>query len=259
MGVASFDDRAATYSNHKWHIRYAHRLVELSGLKSGDRVLDAATGTGLAATAALAIVAPQGSVIGVDLSAAMLERAALNNYNDGHRSVQFVNADATHLPQFEDSEFDVVICSAGLLYMSAQHALSEWHRILKPNGIVSFSTMEAGSPPGARIFRECAANFDLCLTDPSEALGSAERCLAALADSGFRVRAIVREQISFTDDDLDHAWEANLRSPGHEKVRQLATAMLSDLREHFETTLRACLARDPSTYDAHVLYASGIR
>ncbi len=259
MGVASFDDRAATYSNHKWHVHYAHRLVELSGLRSGDRVLDAATGTGLAATAALAIVAPHGSVIGIDLSGAMLERAALNNYKDGRSSVQFVNADATHLPQFEDSEFDVVICSAGLLYMSAQHAFREWHRILKPNGIVSFSTMEAGSPPGARIFRECAANFDIYLTDPSEALGSEKRCEAALADSGFRVRALVREQVSFTDDDLDHAWEANLRSPGHDKVRQLPTAMLSALREHFETTLRACLARDPSTYDAHVIYASGFR
>jgi len=257
MAPASFDARAATYSNHKWHIRYAQRLVELSGLKSGDRVLDAATGTGLAAKAALAIVAPRGSVIGVDLSAAMLEQAASNFYGDSRSSVKFVKADATHLPDFEDSTFDVVMCSAGLLYMSAQHALSEWHRILKPNGIVSFSTMEAGSPPGARIFRECAADFGLGLTDPSELLGSEERCQAALAGSGFRVRAIVREQVSFTNDDLNHAWEANLRSPGHESVRQLAAEAIINLREHFETTLHACLARDASTYDAHVLYASG--
>src|SRR5436190_15842035 len=46
--------------------RYRRQALQRCGLKPGMRVLDIATGTGLVAREALAIVGPAGSVIGLD-------------------------------------------------------------------------------------------------------------------------------------------------------------------------------------------------
>src|SRR5262249_34097045 len=53
----------------------AERLVELAALRSGQVVLDVASGTGHAAVAAARSVGPQGRVVAVDASAEMCERA----------------------------------------------------------------------------------------------------------------------------------------------------------------------------------------
>jgi ubiquinone/menaquinone biosynthesis C-methylase UbiE len=50
-------------------------LLRAARVRPGMRVLDIATGTGLAAEAALAAVGPSGSVVAADLSPAMAERA----------------------------------------------------------------------------------------------------------------------------------------------------------------------------------------
>jgi hypothetical protein len=51
--------------------------------------------------------------------------------------------------------------------------------------VIAFSTMKAGSPSAGRIFRACAARFGLDLRDPSEALGTDDRCRAVLEEAGF--------------------------------------------------------------------------
>jgi hypothetical protein len=62
-------------------------------------------------------------------------------------------------------------------------------------GTIAFSTMRAGSPSAGRVFRECAAKCGVMLQDPSEALGSENRCRAALADAGFEVMAITPDRL----------------------------------------------------------------
>jgi ubiquinone/menaquinone biosynthesis C-methylase UbiE len=55
------------YEN-EFHQHAATRLVELANLRSGQLVLDIATGTGLAAIAAAEAVGSAGSVLGTDES-----------------------------------------------------------------------------------------------------------------------------------------------------------------------------------------------
>jgi ubiquinone/menaquinone biosynthesis C-methylase UbiE len=120
--VARFDRRAPTYNRNEWHRRSAERLVELLSLKSRDRVLDAGTGTGFAAIAA----ASQATrVVGVDVSAAMLEQARRSLDTLGLGNVELVQADATALPQYVDGAFDAVIGATVLLYMPVDRALRE--------------------------------------------------------------------------------------------------------------------------------------
>jgi SAM-dependent methyltransferase len=72
---------------------WAERLVEVAGVRPGDRVLDVACGTGIVARRAAASVGAGGVVVGVDVNDAMLKVAAATA--EGVRPViQWQQADA---------------------------------------------------------------------------------------------------------------------------------------------------------------------
>jgi ubiquinone/menaquinone biosynthesis C-methylase UbiE len=74
--AAAFDARAAGYdSDLSYHGPLAAVLLALALPAQGERALDAACGTGLVALAVAAAVGPRGRVVGVDLSAGMLQQA----------------------------------------------------------------------------------------------------------------------------------------------------------------------------------------
>jgi ubiquinone/menaquinone biosynthesis C-methylase UbiE len=253
-----FDARAATYGRNEWHRRCAERLVELCNLSPGARVLDAATGTGFAALAAARIVGREGRVLGIDLSTGMLREARVAVRTSGLLNVQFLQADACQPPLDGSQAFDLVVCAAGLLYMNVAAALGEWCRLLKPGGLVAFSTMAAGSPPPGRIFRDCAARFGLALRDPSEALGTTARCRTALRDAGFDVAAVLSEIIEFSGQDLALAWDSNVRSAGHELVQSLSQPDRAALKKAYTEVLVRMERESPRALtQAEILYAFG--
>ncbi len=109
----------------------ASGVVFRAALKSGERVLDVGTGTGIAVAAA------RGSgceVIGLDASPEML--AVARRDLPDH---QFVEADFSAMP-FEGASFDVVLSVHALLFAEDQvAALREWRRVARPGGRLSLS------------------------------------------------------------------------------------------------------------------------
>lgn len=69
--VDFFERRTAYDAEGDSHPNEALRLLEYVPIKSGQTILDLATGTGLVAIAAALKTAPEGSVIGVDMSPGM--------------------------------------------------------------------------------------------------------------------------------------------------------------------------------------------
>ncbi len=93
-------------------------------------VLDIATGTG---SLAIALSATANSVVGVDLSAKMLEVAKRKKYGS---NLSFLQMDASSMT-FPNQEFDVVTISLGLHDMPVAirtAVLQEAKRVLKPDG-----------------------------------------------------------------------------------------------------------------------------
>jgi SAM-dependent methyltransferase len=74
----------------------AHRLraVEALGLRPGDRVIDIACGTGLNFPLIEEAIGPDGRIVGVDLTDAMLAQAQHRIEANGWRNVGLVQADA---------------------------------------------------------------------------------------------------------------------------------------------------------------------
>ncbi len=252
----SFDARAERYVTDGWHRRYANQLVAVVPLQPGDHVLDAGTGTGFAACAIARRVGPAGRVLGVDLSRGMLAQARRAIDAAQLTNIDFLEADATDLHNLTASTFDAVVCSAGLLYMPVAKALAAWHRLLTPHGIVAFSSMKAGSPSAGRIFRECAASFGLDLKDPSEALGTEDRCRTVLETAGFDRVQVIPDRVDFETIDPTLAWEANFRSAGHAAVRSLSAQQQDALKQQYLHALEGARHADlAASARADVLFA----
>ena len=93
--------------------RFVPALLNAARLVSGMHVLDVATGTGLAAEAALSAIGPTGHITAADLSPAMLGKARerLGRHPNASCSVE----DGQSL-SFADGSFDAVLCSLGLMF-----------------------------------------------------------------------------------------------------------------------------------------------
>ncbi|GAA4823296.1 class I SAM-dependent methyltransferase [Tomitella cavernea] len=106
-------------------------------------VLDVACGPGNFSGRFADLLGDDGLVVGIDMSAAMLEQAV--DQNAGPR-VGYVRGDAARLP-FADAEFDAVCCYAALyLVDEPERVLAEMVRVLAPGGRLCVMTSCARLP-----------------------------------------------------------------------------------------------------------------
>lgn len=106
----------------------------LGELRPGYRVVDVGCGAGIDSLIAARMVAPDGEVIGIDMTPAMLEKARKAAEEAGLQSVGFRMGYAETLP-IEDGWADVIISNGVLNLMpDKQAALREMARVLKPGG-----------------------------------------------------------------------------------------------------------------------------
>jgi ubiquinone/menaquinone biosynthesis C-methylase UbiE len=115
--------------------QWAPQLVEVAGVTPGQRVLDVACGTGVAARAAVNRVQDAGRVVGVDLNPAMIDVASAVRPD-----LEWRQGDAESLP-FAAQEFDVVICQSALFFFpNPGAAIAEMSRVTRAGGVVAVQT-----------------------------------------------------------------------------------------------------------------------
>jgi ubiquinone/menaquinone biosynthesis C-methylase UbiE len=107
-------------------------------LQPGDRVLDAACGTGIVTRVAAQWFGHLAHIVGVDLNPGMLDVARSLTPTTGV-PVEWRQGDLCALP-FPDGSFEVVLCQQGLQFVpDPGAALREMRRVLAPGGRLAFT------------------------------------------------------------------------------------------------------------------------
>jgi len=143
-----YDDVAETY--HRVHAprlaEPARDLIAFADVRSGERVLDVGTGTGVAATAARDAGAV---VVGIDESVGMLRVA-----RTASPDLAFLGAEAIDLP-FRDARFDAVVANFVLAHFTRyQTALHDMMRVARPSGRIAVSAWMDTDDELTRTWRE---------------------------------------------------------------------------------------------------------
>jgi ubiquinone/menaquinone biosynthesis C-methylase UbiE len=111
-------------------------LVEATGIREGDLVLDVAAGSGNVAIPAALTGA---RVIASDLTPELLEEGAAHARERGV-VLEWQVADAEHLP-YDDGEFDVAVSAVGIMFAPHhQEAADELVRVVAPGGRIGLAS-----------------------------------------------------------------------------------------------------------------------
>jgi ubiquinone/menaquinone biosynthesis C-methylase UbiE len=108
--------------------------VALASLKEGETVLDLGSGAGFDCFLAARKVGESGRVIGVDMTAEMVEKARSNAVNGNYTNVEFRLGEIENLPA-ADHSVDAVISNCVInLSQEKKRVFDEAYRVLKPGG-----------------------------------------------------------------------------------------------------------------------------
>lgn len=129
--------------------------VSLAAPAANAVVVDVGCGTGNFARAFCgAVDAQAGVVIGVDLSAPMLQRAALKRSEAEVRNLHLVRGDAMALPLADGCADVLHIAGAFHLLPDRQRAMAEFLRVLRPGGTLVVGTFLQVDNPALRRIQE---------------------------------------------------------------------------------------------------------
>ena len=151
LDAASYDAVADAFDRHSRRLsgQAADRLASLVRITRADRVLDVGTGTGLIPFALAASSEPPISILGIDISAGMIEtaRRRLRDELGDDPRLRFERMDAERL-ELPAESFDVVLSGFALTHVPRPElAMREIFRVLRPGGCVGIAV--GSRPPAA--------------------------------------------------------------------------------------------------------------
>ncbi len=204
-------------------------LVAAAAPRGDERVLDLGCGTG---HTALALSSHVASVVGVDVTEAMLEQARLLATARGLANATFIQADAAALP-FPSQSFDLVASRySAHHYPRPARALSEVVRVLAPGGTFLLVDTVAPDDPA----HDTLLNAVEVLRDPSHVRDYAvAQWTEMLREAGFRPAMLGSWPLRLAFD----AWLERMATP------PVASEAIVWLLDGASSAARAALAVEP--------------
>jgi len=233
------------------HAAFVDSLKPLLNDKESVKILDVAAASG-EPSLSLAAALPKAKITATDLAESFLplgrakaEAAGLSN------QVSFEAADGENLSQFANNSFDVVTCSLGLMFFpNESKGLSEFYRVLKPNGILALTVWGEQVPFFTKAMEVAKKITPPEAAPPNTTVNTAQRFgdgkgLAELiAKSGFADLEHRELDITFklnnnetSGDWFDQLWKTPFplkgavmqaaQIPGHENAKEEAKALLA--------------------------------
>lgn len=171
--------------------------TQFANIKKGDTVIDLGSGAGNDCFVARHETGPEGKVIGIDFTEAMINKARENADKLGYNNVEFRFGDIEEMP-VADNVADVVVSNCVLnLVPNKQKVVNEIYRVLKPGGHFSISdiVLVGELPEGLRTDAEMYAG---CVSGAIQK----ELYLNFIAQTGFKNIIIQKEKPITIPDDI---------------------------------------------------------
>lgn len=163
--------------------------TQFARIEPGNTVIDLGSGAGNDCFVARHEVGPEGKVIGIDFTPAMVKKARENSEKLGYNNVEFREGDIDHMP-VNDNVADVVVSNCVLnLVPDKPKVMAEIFRVLKPGGHFSISDIVlVGELPEA--LREDAEMYAGCVA------GAIQKTtyLQGIRDAGFENLLLQKEK-----------------------------------------------------------------
>jgi demethylmenaquinone methyltransferase/2-methoxy-6-polyprenyl-1,4-benzoquinol methylase len=182
------------------HRLFKRMVVQMSGVRPGQRVLDLAGGTGDLSALFAPAVGPEGTVVLGDINAAMMGVGRDRLLNQGQSQVNFCQTRAESLP-FADGSFNCVVIGFGLRnFTDKAAALRELNRVLVPGGVLlilefskpqnpvletAYNTFQALWPGMGKLVAGDASSYQY-LVESIRVHPNQEALKLMLEDAGFR-------------------------------------------------------------------------
>ena len=257
---------ASTYSAASDHFdslpfweRFGRTTVERLHLRPGARVLDLCCGTGASALPASARVGPTGSVLGIDITEALLARARAKASAEGLANVTFRNTPVESLA-FPPASFDAVVSVFGLFFVDDMPGLLarawEW---LAPGGALAITTWgEEVLAPGEALFWEAVLAEDPSLATASHAarLDTPEKLRRVFEEAGVGPPEIEHESWEMPLETPEAFWPVIMGTSNRGALEALTPEARQRVRTHVIDALRA---RAVTATRMEVLYAQARR
>jgi SAM-dependent methyltransferase len=133
-------DAASAFYENGWRaplLPAQRTLLEIAALSPGERVIEAACGSGLVTRMIAHAVGAAGEVVATDLSQNMVDLTARQCAAEGLDWVRTARMNADDLA-VEEGRFDAALCALGLMYVpDPRLALASMRRAVRPGGRVA--------------------------------------------------------------------------------------------------------------------------
>ena len=194
--ITTYTQAADTFDELPFWHHYGRRTVELANLRPGERVLDLCCGTGASALPAARAVGRTGSVLGVDLTPALVQVARANAAHQGLTQARFETGDVTALT-FASESFDVVQSVFGIFFVPDMAAMlrAAWGWLAPGGRLVTTVWGQTVLSPGEPYFWEAVTREDPSLDhiSPAALLATPDALVRLYAEAGVAAPEVTRE------------------------------------------------------------------
>jgi SAM-dependent methyltransferase len=197
----------------------------LASLKQGETVLDLGSGAGFDCFLAASEVGSTGKVIGVDMTAEMLERARENARKGDFGNVEFRLGEIENLP-VGDNQVDVIISNCVInLSPNKKRVFEEAFRVLRPGGRLMVSDIVLLKELPEEI-RNSVAAYVACIAGAT----TKKKYLETIREAGFQETKVLGEAAYsaelLANDPVAVEVSKNLKL-SREKAKDLASSIIS--------------------------------
>jgi len=171
--------------------------TQFAKIKKGDVVVDLGSGAGNDCFIARAEAGPEGKIIGIDFTEAMIERARANAEARGFNNVEFRFGDIEKMP-LSSNVADVIVSNCVLnLLPNKESVFKEISRVLKPGGHFSISDVVLIGELPEQVRRD-AEMYSGCISGAIQK----DTYLKLIENSGFVNITIQKEKVISLPDDI---------------------------------------------------------